>query len=338
MHTMRKILTGILFLITYQFYGQQDIKINVDDFNNNGVADTLKTYYDGGSGFGGKYVGIVNGKTNEYFEMNNYGCFCDIKHIVLIPSELNKIENKLFLQVIKNELLPERRNEPDPSLDWILKGLFSNIKLKDNPFFNLIIDPRNEWTKNKIEPPINYYIEIEGDTLKQLYSPIDEPVELSKDDKGFVIYSANNHYTSRTKDSLQLSDSNSLYKIFRTSHGVVVEKEDSHKWVFISDATLTGAPEKLRWESIKTVKLLDQHLIVQQDLPGEHTYQFFVINIETGITGRLKSDLFYSNDYSDYRDNAPIILEEAIIFNDGKNQINYNFKDIFKELKDQYIK
>jgi dTDP-4-dehydrorhamnose 3,5-epimerase-like enzyme len=303
------------------------------------VVDTLKSFYEGGSGFGGRYVQIINGKTNEIYELTNDGCFCEIKHTVLIPPELNKTENRFFLETIKEQLLPEKRTSPDPSLDWMIKSSFSNVKLDSNSFFDLIIDPQISWINNEFEYPHSYYLEIEGDTLTQLYdTPYEAPEWLNKKDiKGFLIYYANNHYKNRSGDSLVLSDSNVLYKTFHTSHGVIVKKGDLYKWVFISDVALTGAPEKLRWESIKKVKLLEKYLIVQQDLPPTATYQLFVINIETGICGRLKYD--FSNSGNDIDDEMEtfLIQEESIILGVEEKQFTFKLKDIFKELETQYI-
>src|SRR5690554_1052872 len=124
---MRIILSILLFFIYYQVSAQDSIKLSIEDISNDGVVDTLKTFYQGGSGFGGSYVGIVNGKTNQYYELTDKGCFCDFKRVVLIPSELNKPENKPFLERIKNELLPEKSNQADPSLDWMIRSSFSHI-------------------------------------------------------------------------------------------------------------------------------------------------------------------------------------------------------------------
>jgi hypothetical protein len=222
--------------------------LSVHDFNKDGAIDTLKSYYEGGSGFGGRFVSIINGKTNEIYELTNDGCFCEIKHTVLIPPELNKTENVLFLETIKKHLLPEKRTVPEASLDWIIQSSYSNVELDNNSFFDLIIDPQTSWINKKFEFPYYYYIEIEGDTLDQLYYPAYEPPEWynKRDAKGFLIYYGNNHNINKSGDNLKLSDSSSLYKIFHTSHGVVVKKGNLHKWLFISDVSITGAPEKLR--------------------------------------------------------------------------------------------
>ncbi|WP_430408856.1 hypothetical protein [Kordia sp.] len=332
---MQKILTILLFLISYQVLGQRTIKVSVNDFNNDKVIDTLKTFYEGGSGFGGRYVQIVNGKTNEHFQLTNDGCFCEIKRTVLIPPALAKTENQPFLDVLKAELLPEKRNTPDASLEWIIKSAYANKKLENNTFFDLIIDPKNNWKHHKFEYPSNYYIEVKGDTLTQLYdTSYEAPKRLHKKDaKGFLTYYAHNHYRNRAGDSLQLSSSNNLYQIYHTSHGILVKKGTTHKWVFISDVSITGAPEKLRWESISMAKLLGKYLLIKQDLPPTGEYKLFVINIETGICGRLKYDLSSIDDEKE----TSVIKDEKITITIENEKVTYKLKDIFKELEKQYI-
>lgn len=335
---MRRALIILIYMISCQVYGQRDIKVSVDDFNKDGVVDTLKSFYEGGSGFGGRYVQVINGKTNETHELTNDGCFCEIKRTILIPPELIKTENRLFLETIKEQLLPEKKNVPEASLDWIIKSSCSNVKLDSNAFFDLIIDPQTDWFNKEFEYPYNYYLEMEGDTLAQLYdTPYEAPEWFNKKEgKGFLVYYAHNHYRNKSGDSLSLSDSNSLYKAFHTSHGVLVRKGDLYKWIFISDVSLTGAPEKLRWESIKMVTLLDKYLIVEQDLPPTATNRLFVINIETGICGRLKYDFSNSGNDIDNEMETFLIQEESIILSSEKKQITYKLKDIFKELETQY--
>lgn len=329
----------LLYLVSYQVFGQNDLKITIDDFNKDGVVDTLKTFYKGGSSFGGNYAQIINGKTKDIYELNDDGCFCEIKHVVPIPPELNKDENRPFLETIKKHLLPKIKKAPDASLDWIINSSFANAEVDDNPFFDLIIDPQLSWNDDKLEYPSLYYTEIKGDTLTQLYSTPYEPPEwlYQKANKGFLIYYGHNHYRSKSGDSLKLSASNATYKVFRTSHGVVVKKGNLHKWVFISDYPLTDAPEKLRWESIKTIKLFDKYLIVQQNLYPASIYRLFVINIETGICGRLKHEFLNERHMVDKKIEDFSIQGKSITLNDYGEQISYKLKDIFKELETQYI-
>ncbi|MDL2228599.1 hypothetical protein LJC30_06910, partial [Odoribacter sp. OttesenSCG-928-L07] len=106
-----------------------DTKAIIEDFNNDGFRDTLTSFYDGGSGFGGNYIVLISGKTKERFELDDYGCFCDIKQIVLIPPELRKTSNKLFLETIKKELLPKKMNLPDASLQWLITANMNSKRL-----------------------------------------------------------------------------------------------------------------------------------------------------------------------------------------------------------------
>lgn len=332
---MQKIVIILLYLSTCHVFGQRDMKVIIEDFNNDKIVDTLKTFYEGGSGFGGRYVQIVNGKTNEMHQLTNDGCFCEIKRTILIPPKLAKKENALFLETMKEYVLPEKRKHPEASLQWMIKSTYSNKSLDTNDFFDFIVDPQTSWIEEEFEAPDNYYIDIKGDSLVKLYdTPYEAPEWLqNKDTKGFLTYYAHNHYRSRTGDSIKLSDSNAVYKVFHTSHGVYVKKGNAYKWVFISDASTTGAPSKLRWESIIKIQLYGKYVLIQQIIPPYNMYKLFVINIETGICGRLKHDFSYSN-------NATIddvLQEETISINTEEKQVKHKLKTIFKELEKQYF-
>ncbi|WP_298420512.1 hypothetical protein [uncultured Kordia sp.] len=336
---MQKIAIILLFFISSQVFGQRDLKITIADFNNDMVDDTLKTFYEGGSGFGGRYVQMTNGKTNERFELTNNGCSCEIKRMVLMTPALAKSENQLFLKELKAQLLPEKRNKPDASLDWIIKSAYANKKLENNKFFDLIIDPKNSWRNTEFEYPSNYYIEVEGDTLTKLYGTAYEAPEWlhKKATKGFLVYYAHNHYRNKVGDSLQISDNNGFYKVYQTSHGVIVKKGNLHKWIFISDISITGAPDKLRWESIQMTKLYGKYLFIQQDLPPSGEYKLFVLNIETGICGRLKYDFSNADNSVENQRDTSLFQGESIIINTQGEQVTYKLKNIFKELETQYI-
>ena len=74
----------------------QDTETIHEDFNGDGYNDALSCYYSGGSGFGGRYCELKNGATNEIYEVNTQGCFCQIKNAILIPPVLRKKENKFL--------------------------------------------------------------------------------------------------------------------------------------------------------------------------------------------------------------------------------------------------
>lgn len=333
LYIMQKTAFIILSLISYLVFGQQNI---VKDINEDGVLDTLNSYYSGGSSFGGRYVKVTNGKTGEIHELNSAGSFSQIKKIILIPPALNKPENILFLDAIKNEMLPSERNLPDPSLQWIINGSYSNIELNNNAYFNQIIDPQINWTHGELKLPHTYYTLVEGDDLRKLYdSSFENPNWYNEleHNKGLLIYYAHNHYRNKSGDSIKLVDSNDTYKIYKTSHGVAVKKKDKYKWLFISDIELTSAPGKLRWESIRKVTLLNKYLIIQQKLQPAENDKLYVINIETGICGSVKFKLPNSMNFNENGKNAFIVEGKSIILNVEGKQVVFKLKDIFKELE-----
>lgn len=330
---MRKTALITIFLISYYVSGQQNI---IKDINKDGVLDTLNSESRSGSSFGGRYVEITNGKTGEIYELNSAGCFCQIKNTILIPPILNKPENILFLDAIKSEMLPFEENSPDPSLQWIINGSYSNIELNNNAYFNQIIDPQINWTHGELKLPHTYYTLVEGDDLRKLYGSSFESPEWYNElehNKGLLIYYAHNHYRNKSGDSIKLVDSNRTYKIYQTSHGVVVKKKDKYKWLFISDIELTSAPGKLRWESIRKVMLLNKYLIIQQKLQPAENDKLYVINIETGICGRIKFKLPNSMNFNENGKNAFIVEGKSIILNVEGKQVVFKLKDIFKELE-----
>ncbi len=327
----------ILFsLLSLNLFGQTGGTTISEDFNKDGYTDTLRSYYDGGSGFGGIYAGLTDGKTGEVFEMSTAACFCALKIVSLIPPELNKLENSSFLKAIKDEILPPERQSPDPSLKWIIESSFSNYKPDQNTFFDLIIDPQLNWEKGVPELPDIYYMPVQGDTLSKLYSGEDMPEHINPEENhGFLIYYGHNHYRSLSGDSLRLADENKTYQIYMTSHGILAKKGDAYKWLFLSDIDISGAPEKLRWESIGDINLIGKYMIVKQNLPPFDSYSIYVLNIETGICGRLKYDFQDTNDY-DENDNF-VIHKNTVIINTNGTGETIKLKTIFKALEKSYF-
>jgi len=322
-----------------QAFGQREKSFIVVDFNHDGVVDTLRSFYLGGSGFGGRSVTVINGKTNETFEFDTYGCFCSIKKTVLIPPVLNDPGNILFLDVMKKEILPEEKSFPDASLRWIIDATFSKKDLKKSKYFDLIIDSRTEWSKGPVELPSTYYISLKGDTLNQLIVKDPDFPEWydKKTNRGFLIYYGHNHFSKRLTDSLLLVTGDRNYEVYRSSHGVLIKKDESYKWVFISDVDLTGAPGKLRWRSIGSVELLDKYIIIKQELLPNESYKLFLINIETGICGRFKFD-FYAEVRTGPDETGPFLIKgETIILSIEGKQTFFKLNDIFENFEALYI-
>ncbi|PLX13736.1 MAG: hypothetical protein C0597_11160, partial [Marinilabiliales bacterium] len=159
-----KTISFLIVFISFHAFGQE-ISVKVKDFNDDGVLDTLKSFYEGGSGFGGKFCELINGKTKEIYELNTWGSYSQIKKCVIIPPALNKVENLKFLEAMNKEILPAKKNKPDASLQWILNSTFSNKVFLKHDYFDLIIFHHSEWNNEKLQLPSTYYICLKGDSL-----------------------------------------------------------------------------------------------------------------------------------------------------------------------------
>lgn len=285
---MRKIAVSILlFVLSFHFYGQE-IQTKYEDFNNDKVIDSLRISFSSGSHTSMANIQLINGKTGDIFELNKGSDFSQIKSYVIIPEELRLPENEPFLKIIQKEFLSKERLSPDGSLSWIISGTLSSTELKNNKYFNRIINPDNDWIDGKIELPSSYHCTIKGDTLNRLYNYNKEHPLPLHDRQAWIRYHGLNHYSHQMTDSLALLHQKSDLEIYKTAHGIIAKKNNSHKWLFVTDFELTDAPQKLRWESIGKTQIVKGHLIVLQKLTPSSFNNIFIINIETGVCGRLK--------------------------------------------------
>lgn len=283
------------------------VSTKIADFNLDGVKDTLTSLYDGGSGFGGTIVTLVNGKTNERHEIDGTGSFSEIWHSILIPDELQKDANKRFLEEIAKELLPEKRLTPDPSLHWIINANISHKQLMDNPIFDLVINAPMVWTPDPIFWPVTYYVEIGEDTLKELQFHEKELAYAVPSEKtGWLIYYGHNHLPAK-KNCLAVVKSSQGSAIYKTAHGVLLQKNDSNAWLFVTDYNLTGAPDKLRWESIGKVEVVDNLVFVQVINAESFMHPVFVIDSMNGMVARLISQKYLNKSFA--INNGKIIIE-----------------------------
>lgn len=269
----------------------QSAELIESDFNQDGSLDTLESYYDGGSGFGGTYVTLTDGRTQTKFELNSFGCFCDIKKVILIPQELYLPKNKPFLETIKTKLLPKKATEADPSLRWLITAHLNHNFLTEHPIFDLVIESPLYWNTGEMQVPETYSIEIDDDKIQALYTQeteYPENIEFSSK-KAWLIYYGHNH-NSNSKENFVLAATSDHFKVYKTSHGLIVKKEDTYSWVFVSDHRLTGSPEKLRWESIGEVKIVGKYIIFRMINSRDFSNPIFIINSENGKTARLKTE------------------------------------------------
>lgn len=284
-----------LFILVLTFpLSAQHTSVTHEDFNHDGIEDRLKCSYEIGSNFGGGNCELVDGKTKNKFTLSNYGCFCAIKKRVFVAPELRMKENEYFLYTLKKEILPQFKPIPDQSLYWIIKSGLSTQKLKDHFYFDLVFNPENSWRQGEPELPYTYSIEIGAETLSKI-TPDQQGAfsqNTSSDHKDYLVYYGDTHFTTENeeiKDFISVAK-NDTYEILKTAHGVIAKKESTYKWLFVTDMDINGSPQKLRWASIEEIILHDNFVIIKQGLLPDSEFHIYVINIETGIGGRLKVD------------------------------------------------
>ncbi|MGY3792755.1 hypothetical protein [Aquimarina sp. 433] len=336
---MRDCFTHILFFSMIHVFAQSHKEYTpiIEDFNKDGVKDTLYAIYDGGSNFGGTDVKLINGKNTETYELSNFGCFCAMTTLHWIPDALQKSENQLFLSAIQKRLFPKVQEVADPSLEWIIKGKSSNRKFSKNKYFDLIIYPDISWDSVPIVvPKDNYSMILDEDMIKMLFP---EEIRLHENNapevkKGFLSYCGRCHQMNES--SPELVTKNDLYEVFKTSHGVYVRKKDLQKWILVNEINLTGSVGKLRWDSIKKVVLLDTYLVIQFSGAPDYFDTIFVSNVETGMVGRLK--YLYRDNTLDYPN--VLVKDQMIRYVDEEEEKSFflNANEVFEELDSLHLR
>jgi hypothetical protein len=325
---MLKLSCILIFLFPAIVFGQ-DSTLVVKDFNKDGYQDTLISYYSRGSGCWTTYVTLINGKTKEIFELETPGFYGHIKQIILIPPKLLEKSNKQFLEAMKKELLPSKKDKPDASLQWLITANLNSKKLSNNNYYDLIIKVPPQWISDEIKFPSPYYIDVKGDTLRKLYYTDADNAKRhdSRNLKGWLIYDAPDPFFNQKADRLVLVDTSPDYKVFRTSHSVVVKKGDLYACIFITDYDLTGGPAKLRWQSIGKVKLFGKYVIVHLINSEDFGNPIFIIDIEKGIAGRLRCDRCFNIESFEINNDKIIIKREQ-----GLGTKSYKLEQLINEL------
>ena len=324
---MKSILVFLILIVSSALHAQGEMKYVIDDFNNDGYQDTMEYHYDGGSGYGGIWCTLSDGSNDAVFKMNSWGCFCDIRFFVLIPPELQKEENASFLKEFEKILLPEKKEKPDPSLQWINEAENSKTVVKDSLIenFDLFFNVDLKWNQGPIEIHTRYYLEKQGDELDRHYfTQGRKPEWYDKElNQGWLIYNGNLHNGTLFRDqgSTIIKNEIQLDSISSTSVGISIHKNNKYAWVFVSDFEVTGGPEKLRWPSIGKMELIGDHLIVEHNKTPSGVNSLLVINLKNGKVGRLKH---YCNGF-EVKDGKIIIEEDGV-------KLPLDVDEVFKEL------
>ncbi len=309
---MQRICVLLFAISTIPLSGQYT-STKVEDFNKDGVEDRLNCSYEIGNSFGGGDCSITDGKTKNTFNLNTYASFNRIKKRVYVATALREKENEYFLYTLKKEMLPIFRATPDQSLLWIIyAGLHTN-QLRESTYFDLRFNPKMAWRYEEPELPSTYFIEMNAATLSKIVK--EETNALVKKNhtnkKDYLMYFGDSH-SDATSESLSGFNSvakNQSYEIFKTKHGVLVKKGATYKWLFVTDIDINDAPEKMRWASIEDVILHDKYVIFKQNVIPRDLVHIYIINIESGIGGRLKLD----HDKQSYSKTDLIIIKDNSI-------------------------
>ncbi len=311
---------------------QENPQIKTKDFNQDGYVDSLITTLSRGSGFGGKTISLIDGKNGNSFKMESKGCYCQIKQIITIPPALNQAQTSHYKEVILADLLPPMKNQLDPSLSWLIEANNNHHRLKDHPYFDLIIYPKIDWKKGDIQLPDTYTINVITEKNGQNQQIISTLKEKTSKDK-LLVYFGHNHFSHRESDSLKHVVTNKSYKIFKTAHGILAKKGNRFKWLFINDYALFEGPEKLRWPSIGFIQVVGEFLIFQHHLTPGMEKNIFVIHLESGICGRYKHKCVIQKTIDKTKGSAFSITSSTIqLFVEGE-RLSYRTTDFLNSLE-----
>ncbi len=289
----------------------QDKKWVGEDINRDGISDSICVFYDGGTGFGGWYLKMINGKTQEILEMDIWSCFCRTKSCVLIPPAFLKPQNKAFLDRAKKELFREERTVADPALQWIIDGQLSlmerrmgvDFNLDENFPFQLLFKYRPVWL-DSIPEHSDYYLALDTNTLKKIYSTDGDTPDFFNDQNltGGVLMNSTilGNYSA---GATLISGENEFYA---SAHSVVVKRKNKWSYAFVTDYGLTGAPNKMRWPSVKQIFVQGDYLVVRHSQLTDDIERFFVVNFIEGKCAELNRNCT-SEDIVELRDGVFLV-------------------------------
>lgn len=320
---MNKIF-GSIFLL---FVGVQSTiaqieGVTMEDFNHDGVQDSLKVWYDGGSGFGGYYAKAINGKTGKIYELDTWDCFCEIRTIIPLPLESKNKEDAPFYKAIEHALFEDIRNEFDPTLEWIIQANLKAIVPDENEFFDLVLPVGLNWVDAEIQNPSNYQILIDDLLIKFMYSPSQEPEAwTSESQEGYLTYFPHN-LKLRMKES-QLNGAESM--IIQGKHSLILNNIGKEAVLFITDHPLTSGPEKLREISISHFETNGEYLFFTLSEAPEPSYRIFLVHLKSGSIGRLNMSIEgYSGVFGIEEDNFFNSEGEVVIENISQLIASFN--------------
>lgn len=326
---MKHFLLVAFSLFSLTAFAQVNEKVNIKDIDQDGVLDTLITWYEGGSGFGGDFAKVVNGKTGEIFEMNDFASFAEIKKVVTLPPDFETEKKSPYYNALIDALFPSIITTPDITLDWIIRANHLAI-IPENPGnLDLVLPISHVWSKNPILKPNNYQIKLSNLEVQILYHESMESPGYSQEVKtGYLSYLAHNHEFNLKKVQIEDSD----FSIIKGKHSLILEKGENQSVLFITDYPLTSGPDKLRWESIGHIWGKGDYAFFSHSQASTPSFKLFIAHLPSGAVGRLKPELSGSDEYfvieenNLYNNKGEVVLENVSQIIMQFNLLNPNFQ------------
>lgn len=261
------------------------------DLNGDGIADSLIRKGEWASEGSSKAVTVIDGKTGEKFSAVLSGSFSEFIEVIPIDSRLLKEENRDFYTAVKKELLksPERR-VPDGSLKWLLESRLVEplVPLVKPPLFSRRVFFNPIWKSGIIQAPDTYYLLIDAATGEPLDGSDPAGGNAPKRRIAWLVYRGRNHQrcsNGRLGCRPQLVDGSSDMKVYKTAHGIWMEKGGKYSWLFV-----TNAVGKLRRPSIQKVKIVRNLIFFLQ--VSRLSASLYVIDPERGRAARFNPAFF----------------------------------------------
>ncbi len=286
-------------------YGETKKTIELD-VNNDGKKDIITKSYFGGSSFGGNTVKIKNKANTEIVSASSYRSFGDMAYIIPLRLNLLLDSNKPFMKLIEQILLPNFiKGDKDPFLTWIISASTSEVKNIQKSGFSKQRNIKLVWKDYNIPMLyMNSYITITNYNKNIFRTTSIEEIKDTDFNDAWLVTNKYNSGVPKYVSNIQGGE------LFFNNHSVYILKDKRIKYVFINYNRIFNGVSKLRWASIKDVKLKDNYIfIIHKVTPG---YDLVVININTG-------DILFGNYAVDYK------LDKNDIYNySNETIIDYN--------------
>lgn len=323
-------LLFLFFSFNHIAYSQVE---NIQDFTNDDINDTIR--------YNDEYISeiiFIDGATNKLYTFYKSEFYkSDFLGYTSIPDEL--IDEKDLLGFILQLCYPQANNQQsNPALDCLLSSYQSRKKVEKG-YFSQFFQVSKQWNYTLIEQPKVTTVFVKKDD----YNLPDFFVNDKISNYGWLFYAGHNHidYFKRSSFTTSLYKDKSM-EILGTKHGLILKKEDKYRWIFHSNHSLTGGPDKLRWASIEKILVHKDYVFLHHISPVYQLNRVFFIDLKTGKVAqlRLEEDLAgnSANCFDlEIRNEKLQILSKRVgdcnNFKEGETEAIIDLKLLIKELK-----